>query len=209
MHVPRRLARAVLVRSVAPPEALDQRGCRDFPTVHVLLPLLLLNLQGKSGAQDAGRQGEEGDAADGAEGGHDLPLPRHRHAVPVTHRAQRDHSPPEGVGKTGKVLVVVLLHHVDDEGGEDEHKEPDVQGCDQLLSMSIDNSAKELPGASTSIHTNHPENLEEPKSSQGRGSVHPSTKSGENDKRGADGDDVDQAERRLHEVEPADPALEP
>ena len=63
-----------------------------------------------------------------------------------------------------------------------EPMETDVQGCDQLLFMSIDDSAEELPGASTSVHTNHPENLEEPKSSQGRGSVHPSTKPGENNK---------------------------
>jgi hypothetical protein len=31
---------------------------------------------------------------------------------------------------------VVLLHHVDHEGGEDEHNEADVHGSDQLLQQS-------------------------------------------------------------------------
>ena len=43
------------------------------------------------------------------------------------------HSPPEGVREAVDVLVVLLLHDVDDERGEDEAQEPDVDGRDQFL----------------------------------------------------------------------------
>ena len=67
VHLPGGLAAAVLVRGVAPPQALDQGGCWDLPPVHVLLPLLLLDLQGEPGPQDARGEREEGDPADGTE----------------------------------------------------------------------------------------------------------------------------------------------
>ncbi len=64
-------------------------------------------------------------------------LPGDRNGVTVAHRAEGDDAPPERMREAGKVLVVVLLHHVDDEGGEDEHDEADVHGGDQLLEQSF------------------------------------------------------------------------
>lgn len=49
-------------------------------------------------------------------------------AQTLTHRP-----PPERVGVGGEVGVGVLLGQIDQEGGEDEHQEPDVPGGDQLL----------------------------------------------------------------------------
>ena len=48
------------------------------------------------------------------------------------------HSPPEGVREAVDVLVVLLLHDVDDERGEDEAQEPDVDGRDQFLERGRD-----------------------------------------------------------------------
>lgn len=42
-------------------------------------------------------------------------------------------SPPKRVSVGGEVRVGVLLGQIDQEGGEDEHQEPDVPGGDQLL----------------------------------------------------------------------------
>ena len=47
VHLPRGVAAAVLVRRVAAPQTLDQRGGWHLPAVHVLLPLLLLHLEGE------------------------------------------------------------------------------------------------------------------------------------------------------------------
>ena len=111
----------------------------------MLLSLLLLNFQCKPGAKNARGKGKEGDAANGTEGRHNLPLPRDRHAVAVSHRAQCDHPPPERVSKAGKVFVVVLLHHVDHEGGEDEDEEADVERGDELLPVGVHHRAQQLP----------------------------------------------------------------
>lgn len=46
----------------------------------------------------------------------------------LTHRP-----PPERVSVGGEVGVGVFLGQIDQEGGEDEHQEPDVPGGDQLL----------------------------------------------------------------------------
>lgn len=68
----------------------------------------------------------------------------------LTHRP-----PPERVGVGGEVRVGVLLGQVDQEGGEDEHQEPDVPGGDQLLrgrrrgAVRRAMSAWEMWGAST------------------------------------------------------------
>ena len=67
VHLPGCFTAAVLVRSVAPPETLDESCSWNLPTVHVLLPLLLLNLQGEPRAQDSSWEGKEGDTADGTE----------------------------------------------------------------------------------------------------------------------------------------------
>lgn len=42
-------------------------------------------------------------------------------------------SPPQRVGVGGEVGVGILLGQIDQEGGKDEHQEPDVPGGDQLL----------------------------------------------------------------------------
>lgn len=42
-------------------------------------------------------------------------------------------SPPKRVSVGGEVRVGILLGQVDQEGGEDEHQEPNVPGGDQLL----------------------------------------------------------------------------
>lgn len=52
MDLPRGLGPRVLVSRVTPPQALDQGGGGHAPPNHVLLALLLLNFQGKAGAQD-------------------------------------------------------------------------------------------------------------------------------------------------------------
>ncbi len=44
------------------------------------------------------------------------------------------HSPPEGVGEALEALVDVLLHQVDEEGGEDEAEKADVDRGYQFLS---------------------------------------------------------------------------
>ena len=67
VHLPGCFTAAVLVRSVAPPETLDESCSWNLPTVHVLLPLLLLNLQGEPRAKDSSWKGKEGDTADGTE----------------------------------------------------------------------------------------------------------------------------------------------
>lgn len=41
------------------------------------------------------------------------------------------------MGKTFKLGILFLFHHVDDEGGEYEHQEPDVQSGDQLLKQNL------------------------------------------------------------------------
>ena len=137
--------------------------------VHVLLSLLLLNLQGKPRAQDARRESEEGDPADGAEGGHDLPLPGDGDTVAVPHSAQRDHSPPERVRETGEVLIVILLDHVDHEGGEDEDEEADVERGDELLPVGVHHRPQQLPGPASPVHPHHPEDLEEPETELSNG----------------------------------------
>ena len=184
MHVPGRLARAVLVRSIAAPQALDQGGCGDLPTVHVLLPLLLLDLQSKTRPQNTSWEGKETDATNSTEGGHDLALPCDGDTVTVSNCAQRDHAPPEGVGKAGKVLVVVLLHHVDNEGGEDEDQEADVEGGDELLAVRVHHGAEELPGAAAPVHAHHPQDLEEPEAPERGGGVDAPAQAGEHDQRG-------------------------
>ena len=209
MHVPGGFTCAVFVCSIAPPEALDEGGGRHLPSVHVLLSLLLLDLQGEAGSENARRKGKEGDATDSAEGRHDFPLPCDRDTVSIAHCAQGDHPPPQGVGKAGKVFVVILFHHVHNKGREDEHKEADVEGGDQLLSVSVDDGAKELPGAASPVHPDHTEDLEEAKTTEGGGSIDTTAEASEDDQRGTDGDDIDETEGRLHEVESADPALEP
>ena len=111
-----------------------------------------LDFQGKARAKNASRKSKEGDAEHGAEAGNQLPLPRLRHCVPVAHRAQRDQTPPEGVGKTCKLVAPcwichVFLHQKHNKGAEDENKEADVKSGDQLLSVSIDDRTKKLPCA--------------------------------------------------------------
>ena len=162
VHLPGGLTAAVLVRRVAPPETLDESGGRDLPSVHVFLSLLLLDFQGKARAEDSSRESKERDPADGAEGRHDLPLPGDGDTVSVAHRAQCDHSPPQRVRKTSEVLVVILLHHVDHEGGEDEDEEADVERGDELLSVGVDHSAQQLPSPTPPVHADHPKYLEEP-----------------------------------------------
>lgn len=50
----------------------------------------------------------------------------------VTHRA-----PPQGVGVRRKVLVELVLHQVDEEGGEDQNQEADVPGRHQFLQAEV------------------------------------------------------------------------
>lgn len=199
---------AVFVCSVAPPEALDECGCRHLSSVHVLLPLLLLDLQREARSKNPRRKCKEGYAADCAEGRHDFPLPCDRDTVSIAHSTQSDHPPPQGVGKACKVFVVVLFHHVNNKGRENEHKEADVEGGNKLLSMSVDDGSKELPCSASSVHPNHAENLEEAKTTKGGRGVDTTAQTGEDDQRGTYGDDIDETEGRLHEVESADPALE-
>ena len=52
---------------------------------------------------------------------------------------------PERVGEAGEVLVVVLLDHVDHEGGEDEDEEADVERGDELLPVGVHHRAQQLP----------------------------------------------------------------
>ena len=172
---------AVFVCSIAPPEALDERGCGHLPSVHVLLSLLLLDLQGEAGSENARRKCKEGDATDCAEGRHDFPLPCDRDTVSIAHCAQGDHPPPQRVGKTGKVFIVILLDHVDHEGGEDEDEEADVEGGDELLAVGVDDGAQQLPGAAPPVHAHHAEDLEEAEAAQGRGGHHPLPQPGQHD----------------------------
>ena len=90
------------------------------------------------------------------------------------------------MSKAGKVFVVVLLDHVDHEGGEDEDEEANVEGGDELLPMSVDHGAQQFPGPASPVHADHAENLEEAETSESGGGVDPTTKSREDDKRGTE-----------------------
>lgn len=133
MDAPSGLAAVALAHRIAAPQALDQRGGRHAPPYHVLLPLLLLHLERKAGAEDAGGQREEGDARHGGEAGDELALPGDGHGVAVANGAQSDDAPPEGVGEAGNVLVLVLLDEIEHEGGEDENEEVYVERGEQFL----------------------------------------------------------------------------
>ena len=41
--------------------------------------------------------------------------------------------PPQGIGVGLKLLVLLLLRQVNQEGGQDQAQEANVPGCDQLL----------------------------------------------------------------------------
>ena len=113
------------------------------------------------------------------------------------------------MGEAGEVLVVVLLDHVDHEGGEDEDEEADIEGGDELLPVGVHHGAQQFPGPAPTVHANHPEYLEEPETSQSRGGVDPASQAREDDQGGTDGDHVDHAEGTLHEVQSSQPALKP
>ena len=116
-------------------------------------------------------------------------------------------SPPEGVGETPEHFVLVLLDEVDEERGEDEAEEADVEGGDQLLSVSIDDRPKKLPSATSPIHSHHPQDLKEPQAPQCRCSVHLVAFAREDNHGGTDGDDIYHTERGLDESHPAEDAL--
>ena len=90
------------------------------------------------------------------------------------------------MGEAGKVLVVILLHHVDNKRGENQNQEPDVERRDEFLSVGVDHSAEELPGAAPPVHPDHPQDLEEPEPPEGRGSVDPATQAREHNQRGTE-----------------------
>lgn len=47
--------------------------------------------------------------------------------------AATHHAPPKSIGEVFEVVVVVFLDEIDEEGGEDQPKEPYVHRRDQLL----------------------------------------------------------------------------
>ena len=63
---------------------------------------------------------------------------------------------PERVGEAGEVLVVVLLDHVDHEGGEDEDEEADVERGDELLPVGVHHRAQQLPRPAPPAETRGP-----------------------------------------------------
>ena len=69
MHPPRGKTIVSFTDGVAPPQALNECGGGYPAADHVLLPLLLLNLEREPGPENAGRQGEERYAGDGRETG--------------------------------------------------------------------------------------------------------------------------------------------
>ena len=151
---------------VAPPRRLDERGCRRDLPVEVLLPLLLLDLQGKTRAENPRREREEGDGEDGEAGGDGLPHPRLGHLVPVADGGDGDHPPPQGIRVAAELHLAglidsVLLGQVHEVGGEDEAQEADVQRGDQLLAVDEDHGAQQPPGAPLAVDVQHPQDLEE------------------------------------------------
>lgn len=79
------------------------------------------HMEGGRGTGPPNSESEAGSVATRVRGG-----PKGREAL-----AYR--SPPKRVGIGGEVGVGVLLSQVDQEGGEDQHQEPDVPGGDELL----------------------------------------------------------------------------
>ena len=59
VYLPGGLGAGVLVGGVAPPQALDEGGGGHAAPNHVLLTLLLLNLEREAGAEDALANGKE------------------------------------------------------------------------------------------------------------------------------------------------------
>lgn len=131
LHVdlPRGVTVEGLVGGVASPQALYEHGGRGDlpagqrriravtgsvdPTLHpprlpveMLLPLLLLDFEGESGAEDAGGKCEERDGKHAEAGGDYLAHPRVRDRVPVSDRGHRDLS--------GKKTVEVLQRQLPD-----------------------------------------------------------------------------------------------
>ena len=108
------------------------------------------------------------------------------------------------MGEAGEVLVVVLLDHVDHEGGEDEDEEADVERGDELLPVGVHHRAQQLPrpappaetGVSTSstlvlliapVHAHHAQYLEEAETPERRGGVDPPAQPGQHNQRGTGG----------------------
>ena len=75
------------------------------------------------------------------------------------------HSPPKGVGEIANFFVLFFLDEVDQEREEDQTEEADVDGRDQLLSVSVYDGPQQLPRASASVHAHHTQDLEEPEAS--------------------------------------------
>ena len=90
------------------------------------------------------------------------------------------------MSKAGKVFVVVLLDHVDHEGGEDEDEEADVEGGDELLPVGVDHGTEEFPRPAPSVHADHAENLEEPETTESGSCINSTSKTREDDKRGTE-----------------------
>ena len=105
------------------PQTLYQRGCRASSPDHVLLPLLLLDLQCKSRSQNSGRKSKKRNSKESTETRDNFPFPGDGNGVSVAHSADRDETPPEGVGEGAELpLLHVLLHLVHDEGGEHQER---------------------------------------------------------------------------------------
>ena len=150
---------------------------------------------------DTGGDGDDPDADEADKRREQSPHRRHGIHVPVSHRGQGAHGPPEGGDHIGELLRLHrVLHRIHDDGGAEHDEKADHHGHDELGPGFLNDPDNDLQGLEIPSQLEYPQQPEQPE--QAHHPQEPQVRGDEGQVKGYDGQQVYQGHEGKEVLQP-------